>query len=615
MSYKASFSFDTVFLGRFLRLQKVMFPGVTSITVLLFIFLLTILLLQEVVTYSVGLLPSRFYKVLGEKDMPGFKTELIFATILICAIAFIKSTGQYTSSLLYVTWRKFVCNRLHRIYFQDSNYYKLNVLDNTIDNPDQRITQDVDKLCKQFSQVVPELLISPFTIAYYTYQAWKSTGWLGPVSVFVFFVVSTVVNKLLMSPIVNLVVQQEKNEGNFRFKHMQIRANAESAAFYKADRVEEARTNQKLDLLLDIQARLMNREYLLHFSINFIDYIGSILSYVVLAIPIFAGVYDDLNSADLSALISQTAFVCIYLIFSFTRLIDQSVKLTDIAGTAHRIGELIEVIQRVEKPNTINSSSSSGFDSSATAESLMDKSVTCMEHVRLAYKLENVSYAPPNDDKLLVKGLNMQIMGGVNILVTGDSSCGKTSLMRILAGLWNSASGKVEQMIKIGPSGMLFLPQKPFLSDGSLRQQIIYPFKDSYAGTGSEEDAKILEYLNLVDMTTLLERTEGLDTYQEWNWYDVLSPGEMQRLSFVRLFFHSPMFAVLDEATSAVSANMEKTLYATCRQLGITLVSVGHRASVRQYHDVELNLDGTGGWKMDPIKTESPSEQELSNHL
>uniref|UniRef100_A0A673M1K8 ATP-binding cassette sub-family D member 4-like n=1 Tax=Sinocyclocheilus rhinocerous TaxID=307959 RepID=A0A673M1K8_9TELE len=381
----------------------------------------------------------QFYEVLSEKNYGKLKNLVLFAVMLILINSTLKSLDQYISSLLYVSWRKSLTEELHSTYFNGHVYYTLNVLCKDIDNPDQRISQDVERLCKQMSTMASRLLISPFTVTYYTYQCFNSAGWIGFVSIFGYFVVGSIINKILIGPIVSMLVEQEKLEGDFRFKHMQIRVNAESAAFYRAGKVEHMRTDRRLQMLLSTQRSLMNKELWLYIGVNTFDYLGSILSYILIAIPIFAGDYDGLTPGELSALVSKNAFVCIYLINCFTQLIDLSTTVSDV-------------------------------------------------------------------------------------------------------------------------------------------------------------------YLELVGLSNLLTRIGGLDTKVDWSWYDVLSPGEMQRLCFARLFYLQPKYAVLDEATSALTEEAEGQLYKACKQLGISLISLGHRSTLKKHHDIMLRLCGGGQWELTKLK-------------
>ncbi|XP_019374377.1 PREDICTED: ATP-binding cassette sub-family D member 4 isoform X1 [Gavialis gangeticus] len=554
---------DLKFLQRFLRIQAILFPKWSSQNVLMFLTLLCITLLEQLVIYQVGLIPSQYYGVLGNKDLYGFKTLTVIALLLIVVNSTLKSFDQFISNLMYVSWRKTLTEDLHCQYFEGQVYYTLNVLHEDIDNPDQRISQDVERFCRQLSSMASKLIISPFTLAYYTYQCFHSTGWLGPVSIFGYFVIGTVVNKMLMSPIVSKLVQQEKLEGDFRFKHMQIRVNAEPAAFYRAGRVEHVRTDRRLQSLLQTQRELMGKELCLYIGINTFDYLGSILSYVVIAIPIFSGVYGDLTPTELSSLVSKNAFVSIYLISCFSQLIDLSTTVSDVAGYTH---------------------------SSRSEEEMVPEDT--------AFLLERVTLAVPSSGRLLIKDLNLRISQGNNLLIVGNTGTGKTSLLRVLSGLWESTQGSVSMLTCFGPHGVVFLPQRPFFTDGTLREQVIYPLKEIYPLSGSADDERILRFLELAGLSDLLARTGGLDQQVDWNWYDILSPGEMQRLSFTRLFYLQPRYAVLDEATSALTEEVEHELYRTCIRLGMTLISVGHRTSLEKFHSWILRLCGGGRWEL-----------------
>uniref|UniRef100_A0A671V095 ATP-binding cassette, sub-family D (ALD), member 4 n=1 Tax=Sparus aurata TaxID=8175 RepID=A0A671V095_SPAAU len=416
------------------------------------------------------------------------------------------------------------------------------------------------------------LIVSPFTLTYYTYHCFYSTGWIGPVSIFGYFVIGTIANKILMGPIVSTLFEQEKLEGDFRFKHMQIRVNAESAAFYRAGKVEHMRTDRRLQALLQTQKSLINKELWLYIGVNTFDYLGGFLSYIIIAIPIFTGIYDGLTPGELSALISKNAFVCIYLINGFSQLIDLSTTLSDVAGYTHRYH-------------------------TACLNSLPGGQMMTAAFVHAVHLSIN----------LLVEDLSLKISQGVHLLVVGNTGTGKTSLLRVLNRLWEAHSGFVQMTTCFGPRGTLFLPQKPYLTDGTLREQVIYPLKDIYPESGSVDDDRIIQFLELAGVSSILKRTGGLDERVDWNWYDVLSPGEMQRLSFARLFYLQPKYAVLDEATSALTEEAEAQLYRTCKQLGMTLVSLGHRSSLEKYHDVQLKLCGGGRWELTKLKGGSGS--------
>uniref|UniRef100_A0A452EZQ0 ATP binding cassette subfamily D member 4 n=1 Tax=Capra hircus TaxID=9925 RepID=A0A452EZQ0_CAPHI len=584
---------DLQFLQRFLQIQKVLFPSWSSQNALMFLTLLCVALLEQLVIYRVGLIPSQYFGVLGSKDLNGFKTLTFLSVVLIVLNSVLKSFDQFTCNLLYVSWRKDLTEHLHRLYFRGRVYYTLNVLRDDVDNPDQRISQDVERFCRQLSSMASKLIISPFTLVYYTYQCFRSTSWLGPVSIFGYFILGTVVNRVLMSPIVAKLVQQEKLEGDFRFKHMQIRVNAEPAAFFRAGHVEHMRTDRRLQRLLQTQRDLMSKELWLCIGINMFDYLGSILSYIVIAIPIFSGVYGDLSPAELSSLVSKNAFVCLYLINCFSQLIELSTTLSDVAGYTHRIGELQETLL------DMNPKSQDGeFLDESQWDLARGLGAPATEPADAAFLVERVCIYAPSSHRPLIKDLSLKISEGQSLLITGDTGAGKTSLLRVLGGLWANAQTKVSV-------GVLFLPQKPFFTDGTLREQVspgpTPPTPPPQHGPGRVTGLSTRE---LVQQSSLVARTKGLDQQVDWNWYDVLSPGEMQRLSFARLFYLQPKYAVLDEATSALTEEVESELYRIGQQLGMTFISVGHRRSLEKFHSLVLRLCGDGRWELTRIKVE-----------
>ncbi|MGH0181671.1 UNVERIFIED_CONTAM: hypothetical protein FKN15_007516 [Acipenser sinensis] len=519
---------DLQFVRRLCRIQKILFPSCSSQNVLMFGTLLFVTLLAQLIIYQVGVIPSKFYEVLADKDLTGFKNLTLVAVLLITINSTLKSLDQYISSLMYVNWRKSLTEHLHQCYFQGRVYYTLNMLREDIDNQDQRISQDAERFCKQMSTMASKLLISPFTLVYYTYQCFHSTGWKGPVSIFSYFIIGTVVNKVFMGPIVSTLVEQEKLEGDFRFKHMQIRVNAESVAFYRAGKVEHMRTNQRLHTLLTTQRSLMNKELWLY-STSF-----------------------------------ERLFCC-----------------SDTSGVACWIGELMEVMQEIaQKQCDYDPVSGESYDFDSDLEMQ-----TCSADT--AFTLKRLSYKSPFSDELLVKDLNLKISQGNNLLVVGNTGTGKTSLLRVLNRLWESTSGSVEMWACFGPRGILFLPQKPYFTDGTLREQVIYPLKKIYPVAGSVEMWACFGPRGILFLPQKPYFTDG--TLRE----QVIYP--LKKIYPV---------AVLDEATSALTEEVQDQLYRACKQLGMTLISLGHRSSLVKYHDLMLKLCGNGRWELIKMKKE-----------
>lgn len=203
--------------------------------------------------------------------------------------------------------------------------------------------------------------------------------------------------------------------------------------------------------------------------------------------------------------------------------------------------------------------------------------------------------------------LILQIRPGDHVIITGPNGCGKSSLFRIISGLWPIYDGILttpgeKYSKKSGRPSLFYIPQKPYMTVGCLRDQITYP-----AEVTKDEcsDAKLLELLDLVDLRGLVEREpNGLDALGDWD--STLSGGEKQRLAMTRLFYHAPQYALLDECSSAVSLEAEGAMYETAKKKGITLLTITHRvSSLSKYHRLILRFDGEGGWSFGPLNAES----------
>jgi len=603
MADKKEYSFNVLFFRRFWQLHKIFFPGLLTVNSGLLGLLLLTSGLEQYLAYNVGIISGQFFKVLGEKDLEGFKTVCIRNILILVAISVTKSARVLSTKVLVVGWRQTLCQLLHKLYMSGTNYYRLNVLDATVDNPDQRMTSDVSSLIESYSNIISHLVVTPFTIGYYTYDAYTRAGWIGPTGMYAIFIVSTLVNKLLMRPVVKITVEREKREGDFRFKHIQVRSNAESLAFHGSAEVELHKLNSKLSQLCGVQQRLYYRNFVIDISINLFAYLGGIASYLVIAGPIFAGQYDNLSGSELSQKISENAFVCIYLVSQLSTLVGLTGTVASIAGSTHRVCELIEELILYEQRNLIDpkfESSTGDFrEAKVDADFIRDKNVLI--------ECCNLDLFPPNNQisvpKSLIRNLDLKIVKGSNLLLMGPSSSGKTSFLRTLRGLWKPAAGTLH-LNRYLSHQYFFLPQKPFFTSGSLREQINYPLIVVPELVTPIEEQRICHLFELTNLTGLVERCAGLDVEPTWNWYDVLSPGEQQRLAFVRLLFHKPVLAVLDEGTSAVSEDVEEKLYSECIKEGICLLSVGHRKSLKQFHHQVLHLTGVeGGWYLEQLAT------------
>lgn len=389
--------------------------------------------------YKVGLLSGLFYNVLGKKDLDSFKDACIHGVLIIGGIVVVKSMRQYLGKVLVVCWRKKLCLFLHDLYLNRNANYKLLMLDteDKLDNPDQRMTSDINSVTSSYGRIISDLVLVPALVGYYTYDAYMRAGWLGPTAMYVYFVISTVINKMLMAPAVRLTVSMEQKEGDFRFKHMELRSHVESLALSGDSRTELDNVNGRLEDVCRVQQQLYNRNIPIDLSVNLFSYLGAILSYMVIAVPIFSGVYDNIEPEELAQVISETAFVCMYLVYQLTQLVNITSTVAGLAGSTHRVTELIErltVIRDKENDGDNDLRRVSIASQESKSGLLGDDKIVDITTDEVFYHLSKVSLKPPGWEKDLISELTFTIKNGNNLLIVGQSGCGKSSLVRVLRG-------------------------------------------------------------------------------------------------------------------------------------------------------------------------------------
>ncbi|KAJ2712966.1 hypothetical protein H4R19_002485 [Coemansia spiralis] len=536
-------------------------------------------LAAEVVYYYAGTLPSEFYRVLGDRDAGGFVPLLARCVALVAAAGASKATLEYAAALLGVAMRRALTQHTHRRYLRRPGFYAV-AGGGAVDNPDQRITQDIQRLASGATEVVPELLIAPFLIAYYSFRCWSMSGLFGPLAIYAYFGLGAVATRLAMAPIIRHVWAQERAEGDFRFGHVRAGEFAEAIAFYGGEAREHSEANGALEAVVDAQKQVLWKQLHLGLLVQIFAYLGSTVSYVIIGVPILLGAYDDKSGAELSSLISLNAFVSMYLIFRFSSVIEQSKRLADVAGYATRIVQLWEELDAVDSaPAAAPGQASTGI-----------------EAVQLAV-------CTPGSGRRLVSGLDLAIGAGDALLITGRNGAGKTAVLRTLCGLWPPAAGEVRLPCTDGAPDVFFLPQAPYIISGSLRDQISYP--GVWGGRQRLcSDEAICALLSAVGLAQLGSVAGGPGLDHRWSvqeWLRLLSPGEQQKIAIARVLFWRPTFAALDECTSALDAASEEALYRALQDAGITTVSVSHHRALAKFHRWRLALDGRGGHALGAI--------------
>lgn len=466
---------------------------------------------------------------------------------------------SWVTSKLCLHWRTWLTSHILDKYLSDRHYYHINS-DNLIDNPDERIAQDVNDFTTGAMNLLLNLLSSIVTLVSFIAILWSISHKLVGI-VFAYAVMGTIATILMGRRLVGLKFNQLKKEANFRYNLIHLRNNVESIAFYQGEEQESKQIKARF-----IEA-VSNFNALIGWQRN-LGYLTTGYNYLVVLIPaiIIAPLYFH-GKVEFGA--QTQADLCFGQILGALSLVVSSFDdITAFVAQTKRLGGFNDALEQ------------SGSSDGSTITSSIAPEI----------KLEDVTLMTPHREHVLVKSVSATVKPGTGLLIMGPSGCGKSSLLRAIGGLWNSGTGSI---VRPALGEMLFLPQRPYMVLGSLRSQLLYPH--TAAEVSDEELQKVLVKANLPDLAS---RVGGFDTVL--NWSDVLSLGEQQRLAFARLLLTKPRYAILDEATSALDVKNEEQLYHLLKSSDTTYVSVGHRPTLIEYHENILELTGDSSWSLSP---------------
>ena len=522
------------------------------------LFLLAYTGLSVVLNNKRGVLIS----ALSAQDEPRFWQTVIIFLVVLVIYAPLLAGYTYLRDRLSLQWRKWLTHRFVDNYFRNRAYYNLHISETEIDNPDQRIAEDVRSFTQESLTFLLRLVESVLSTIAFSSVLW---GISKPLVFFLvlYALIGTVVTSAVFGKsLVRLNFEQLKKEANLRFSLVRIRENAEAIAFYRG---EEQESNQVKHRFLDVfenVKRLLVWELNLNVLTNAYEFIPFVLPALVVAPAIFAGVMEVGKVSE-----AQGAFMRVF--FSLNVVVARFQQLTTFGAGINRLYTFAEFLEQTQ---------------ATQASDFSQPQIQTVEADRLA--VEHLSLQTPNGKRTLVEDLSIELAAGQGLLVMGPSGCGKSSLLRAIAGLWNSGTGAI---VRPEPDQILFLPQRPYMVLGTLRDQLLYP--NTHLDVNEQHLKQVLEQVNLADLD---ERFGGFDAQQDWA--DVLSLGEQQRLTFARLLLNKPKYAILDEATSALDLGNEERLYQQLQAIGTTFLSVGHRSTLANYHQSLLELSQDKTW-------------------
>lgn len=517
---------------------------------------------------------NEFYNALQNYEenlfwpLVGKFTFLAFLYILIAVYAI------YLRQMLQLKWRTWMTKNYLLQWMGKEVYYRLQVLRSDTDNPDQRISEDINQFVNLTLQLLIGFLKQLTTLAAFSVVLWNLSGvftlpiggrefqiygymfWFS----LIYSIVGTYFVHLVGKKLISLNFDQQRYEADFRFSMMRVRENSESIAFYKGEKSELGVFKERFSFVITNFWQLMKKTKLLNFYVNGYAQLAIIVPLILAAPQYFSG------AMTLGGLMQTTS--------AFGRVQD---ALSYFVESYDVIAQLVAVVHRL-----------SGFKEHIDEVGAVEKNIVVKEHENNNLAIKNLTVKLP-DDKIILNDCTLDFEEGDRILVMGKSGVGKSTFLRMLSGIWPYGEGEI---VCPKNANMMFLPQKPYLPLGSLKRAICYPSND-------ENISNIEELLDKAELSHLKNSLDKTD-----DWSRILSLGEQQRLAFLRAVITKPKWLFLDEATSALDEPLEKKMYEFLKRefpkMGI--VSVGHRSTLREVHDIELRLMGDGNYERSEIK-------------
>ncbi len=522
-----------------------------------------IIVFFNLLSVRLDILFSEWYKAMYNALQKMEESIFWIQMIVFCVLATVHMANvlltYYLTQRFTIQWRTWLNEQMVEKWTNNQAYYKTQYVYNQLDNPDQRIQQDVQSYVSSSISFATGVISAVVSIVAFTIILW---GLAGPMTiagitishamvyfVFLYVLVTSVFAFKIGRPLINLNFANERLTANYRYSLIRIKEYAESIAFFRGEKMEKSVLFQQFDRIIQ---------------------------------NVWQMVFRTLKLSGFNFVVSQVSVIFPFIIQA-SRYFSKQIELGDLIQTAQAFGKVQSALSFFRN----------SYDDFAGYRAVLDRltgfhtaieqanqtSNIVIQPTENAVEFENLTVNKPTGEAL-IKNLNLHLPQGSSLLIKGPSGSGKTTLLRTIAGLWAYSEGTV----RCPQHDVLFLSQKPYLPQGRLIYALFYP-------QVAPEDVDLAKAAQIMQQVQLGHLAEKLT--QENDWTRVLSLGEQQRLSFARVLMHKPLAAFLDEATASMDEGLEDAMYRLLREElpQTTIISVGHRSTLQTHHQQHLLIN------------------------
>ena len=522
-----------------------------------------IIVFFNLLSVRLDILFSEWYKAMYNALQKMEESIFWIQMIVFCVLATVHMANvlltYYLTQRFTIQWRTWLNEQMVEKWTNNQAYYKTQYVYNQLDNPDQRIQQDVQSYVSSSISFATGVISAVVSIVAFTIILW---GLAGPMTiagitiphamvyfVFMYVLVTSVFAFKIGRPLINLNFANERLTANYRYSLIRIKEYAESIAFFRGEKMEKSVLFQQFDRIIQ---------------------------------NVWQMVFRTLKLSGFNFVVSQVSVIFPFIIQA-SRYFSKQIELGDLIQTAQAFGKVQSALSFFRN----------SYDDFAGYRAVLDRltgfhtaieqanqtSNIVIQPTETAVEFENLTVNKPTGEAL-IKNLNLHLPQGSSLLIKGPSGSGKTTLLRTIAGLWAYSEGTV----RCPQHDVLFLSQKPYLPQGRLIDALFYP-------QVAPEDVDLAKAAQIMQQVQLGHLAEKLT--QENDWTRVLSLGEQQRLSFARVLMHKPLAAFLDEATASMDEGLEDAMYRLLRKElpQTTIISVGHRSTLQTHHQHHLLIN------------------------